>query len=186
MQDVDRSQRAETWAAVRAVQGGDTAEFGRLYERYSRMILGYFLARGFDRSTAEDLTSETFARALRAIGSVVDQGKDVRAWLVTIARNLSKDHARAGRNRFEFVVAELPDHGPTVAGPENRVLARIELVEVGRMLRELSDEQRQCLLHRRVLGRSVKDTAARMNRSGEAVRALLHRAVLSLDAAMAG
>lgn len=54
---------------------------------------------------SEDLTNETFVRALRAISGfrwrVRDLGDDVGAWLVTIARNLLADHIKAGLTRLE-------------------------------------------------------------------------------------
>ena len=54
------------------------------------------------RSTlAEDLTSETFFRALRSMNNFRWQGKDFGAWLMTIARNLTTDHFKAGRTRLE-------------------------------------------------------------------------------------
>ena len=51
---------------------------------------------------AEDLTSETFFRALRSMNSFRWQGKDFGAWLMTIARNLTTDHFKAGRTRLEI------------------------------------------------------------------------------------
>lgn len=182
---LDARRKADAWDAVRAVQKGDTARFAVLYQAYAPMLTRFFIARGFDMATAEDLTSETFVRALRSIGTVVDQGKDVRAWLVTIGKNLARDHVKAARTRREVAVADLPDEHRTVEGPETRVVARLEFAEAAAQLNGLSREQRQCLLHRRVFDRSVPETAARMGRSDVAVRALLHRAVLRLNATLA-
>jgi len=175
--------RADSWALVRAIQDGDIDQFGVLYQRYAGMLVGYFVARGHDSGTAEDLTSETFVRALNGIDAIVDQGKDVRAWLVTIARNLARDHARCGRTRFEVVVADIPEQSRPLNGPEGAVLARFELAELAARFRSLSQEQRQCVVYRRILDRSVSDTAALMNRSSLAIRALLYRALRQLSAA---
>lgn len=56
---------------------------------------------GGDRPLAEDITSETFLRALRGISSARDQGRDVGAWLHVIARNLVADHVKSSRYRRE-------------------------------------------------------------------------------------
>ena len=68
-----------------------------LYDSALPLVHGYLLSRCGDRATAEDLTSETFVRALRRIDSLSAQGRDVGAWLVTIARNLALDHLKSGR-----------------------------------------------------------------------------------------
>ncbi|MEV5303344.1 RNA polymerase sigma factor [Amycolatopsis methanolica] len=172
-----------SWDLVRAVQAGDVATFGRIYQRYQPALLGYFRGRQFDPATAEDLTSETFVRALQAIHQVSDRGRDLAAWLLTIARNLALDHRRSGRVRREMPTSELPEWGAApVDGPEKRVLAAIELDEAARRIALLTVEQRQCLLLRRVHGLSVTETAAAMRRSETAVRALHHRAGRQLSA----
>jgi RNA polymerase sigma-70 factor (ECF subfamily) len=166
----------DSWELVRAVQRGDRAVFADIYQRYSVPLTSYFLSRKLDRATAEDLTSETFIRAFQAIRTVSDQGKDLGSWLVTIARNLIYDYFKSSRVRHETSVSEVFDAGLFAKGPEDTVLASIELDEVSEWLTELTREQRQCLLLRRVCGYSVAETASMMDRSAEAVRALQHRA----------
>src|SRR5690242_21596802 len=56
---------------------------------------------------AEDLTAETFFRALRSMHSFRWQGKDFGAWLMTIARNLTADHFKAGRTRLEQTTEDM-------------------------------------------------------------------------------
>ena len=58
---------------------------------------------------AEDLTSETFVRGLRAIQRFNWQGKDFGAWLTTIARNLIADHFKSSRSRLEIVSETIPE-----------------------------------------------------------------------------
>ncbi|GAB3141376.1 sigma-70 family RNA polymerase sigma factor [Amycolatopsis stemonae] len=173
----------DTWAWVHAVQDGDSSAFEHIYRRYSRTLITYFLGRPFDLATAEDLTSETFIRALQAIRDVRYQGKDIGAWLLTIARNLAYDYWKSSRQRRE-VVAEDVALERAVDGPEDRVLAALDLDAVSRRLAELTAEQRQCLLLRRVHGYSVTETASLMSRSEVAIRQLNHRAVRQLAAAV--
>ncbi|NKQ53209.1 sigma-70 family RNA polymerase sigma factor [Amycolatopsis sp. K13G38] len=179
------SRHDESWEVVHAVQRGDIALFGEIYRRHRSVLIAFFVARRFDRPTAEDLTSETFVRALQAIRTVTDQGRDIGAWLVTIARNLAADYRKSSRVRRETSVAEVFDVGNCVDGPEKRVIAAMELDQAYRLLAELTSEQRDCLLLRRVYGYSVTETASLMRRSEGAVRALQHRAGRQL-AAVAG
>lgn len=171
----------DSWKMVSAVQQGDRATFGAIYRRYAPTLFGYFLSRHVDWGTAEDLTSETFIRAYQAISGVADQGKDLGSWLSTIARNLAIDHFRSGRSRRETAFPDLRQMGNNVEGPESKVLASLELDEVSAHLSELTSEQRECLLLRRVYGYSVGETAAKMQRSVGAVRALQHRAGRHLE-----
>jgi RNA polymerase sigma-70 factor (ECF subfamily) len=85
------------WELVAAAQQGDQNAFGQLYDRYVDVVFRFVLFRVGDRPLAEDLTSETFLRALRRISSVSYQGRDVGAWFVTIARNLVLDHVKSSR-----------------------------------------------------------------------------------------
>jgi len=77
---------------VRRAQDGDADAFGSLYDRYAEGIYRFCYHRTTSVALAEDLTSETFFRALRAISTFRWQGRDFGAWLTTIARNLVTDH----------------------------------------------------------------------------------------------
>ncbi len=61
--------------------------FGQIYEQYVDVLYRYIYVRVGSAPLAEDLTSETFLRALRRLDSFSWQGKDIAAWFVTIARN---------------------------------------------------------------------------------------------------
>lgn len=165
------------WSLVRAVQQRDMNAFGTLYQRYYPTVYGYLLTRGKDRNLVEDLTSETFARALANIDRVHDQGKDLRAWLCTIARNVLRDETRSMRHHRELVVAELPARWLAVDSPEDEVETKLASQEVMSRVAELSAEQRLCLYQRVLAGCSVGETAKTMERSPGAVRALHYRAV---------
>src|SRR5919199_92495 len=100
---------AGSWDLVAAAQAGDREAFGRLYARYAHGVARYVGHRVPDPYLAQDFTGETFARALRRIDSVSDQGRDVGAWLTTIARNLLADHWKSHRTQRETTVAEVAD-----------------------------------------------------------------------------
>ena len=96
-----------SWDLVRAAQAGDMTAFGELFDRYYDIVFRYVLFRMGDRSLAEDVTQETFVRALRRISSVSYQGRDIGAWFVTIARNLIFDHVKSSRYRLEQTTSEI-------------------------------------------------------------------------------
>ena len=110
---------SETVTDVDRAQQGDWAAFGRLYDHYSDTVYRYIYYRVGSKATAKDLTSETFLRALRRIGTFTWQGRDFAAWLVTIARNIVADHFKSARFRLEVTTdggAELlPAEQPALA-----------------------------------------------------------------------
>ena len=75
---------------------GDPEDFGRFYDRYVDMLLGYFARRVHDPELAADLTAETFAAALAA-GERVRRGPTPAvAWLFGIAQHKLADARRRG------------------------------------------------------------------------------------------
>jgi RNA polymerase sigma-70 factor, ECF subfamily len=177
---VESNAAEEPWNLVRAAQGGDTDAFGALYDRYVDVVYRYVLFRVGDRTLAEDVTSETFLRALRSIGSISYQGRDVGAWFVTIARNIVFDHVKSSRYRLEITTAELADNREVTDGPEQEVLTDATNAELLRCVAQLGDDQRECITLRFIQGLSVAETAARMGRNEGAIKALQHRAVRRL------
>ena len=84
--------------------------FGLLYDRYVAQVYRYAYARTDSHHDAEDVTSETFRRALEHIGGYVWQGKPFGAWLYRIAANVIIDRRRVERPREPFEQAlELAD-----------------------------------------------------------------------------
>ncbi|TDQ05598.1 sigma-70 family RNA polymerase sigma factor [Labedaea rhizosphaerae] len=174
-------EHAEIWELVHAAQQGDTTAFASLYDRYVDVVFRYVLFRVGDRELAEDVTSETFLRALRRIGTVTYQGRDVGAWFVTIARNLVLDHVKSSRFRLEVVAADVADDTKQVqAGPEQQVLSNATRATLLACIDQLGDDQRECIVLRFLQGLSVAETAKIMNRNDGAVKALQHRAVRRL------
>ncbi|GEL22159.1 hypothetical protein PSU4_11130 [Pseudonocardia sulfidoxydans NBRC 16205] len=170
-----------SWALVKASQNGDTAAFGRLYERYHDVVFRYIVYRMGDRQTAEDLTHETFLRALRRINSVTYQGRDIGAWFVTIARNLVFDQVKSSRHRLESTTDNIVDIAPpTTEGPEQLVLEGAARDALLRAIDLLNPDQRECIVLRFLNGLSVAETAVKMDRNEGAVKALQHRAVKRL------
>ena len=172
--------RPDVWDLVRRAQQGDAEGFGRLYDHYVGIVHRYVHHRVGDRATAEDVTSETFVRALRRIDSLSFQGRDVGAWLITIARNIVLDHVKSSRYRLEVTTADMRDADTVTAGPEDAVLQRLANAELVDCMRKLGPEQQECLALRFLHGLSVAETARVMGKRDGAVKTLQHRAVRRL------
>jgi RNA polymerase sigma-70 factor (ECF subfamily) len=144
------------------------------------MVYRFIYFRLNDRALAEDFTSETFLRALRRISTIDYQGRDVGAWFMTIARNLILDHKKSARARLEVPTAETIEGEPSEPSPEAAVLDLLTSERLMAAVRQLGDEQRECVILRFVQGFSVSETAAVMGKNDGSVKALQHRAVRKL------
>jgi RNA polymerase sigma-70 factor (ECF subfamily) len=175
---------AEVWALVERAQAGDSDAFGLIYDRYVDTVFRFVYFRVGNRQLAEDLTSDTFLRALKRIGSFTWQGRDLGAWLVTIARNLVADHFKSGRYRLEVTTgdvldADREDRGPE-GSPESAVVDHITNVALLTAVKQLNPEQQECIVLRFLQGFSVAETAQTMGKNEGAIKALQYRAVRAL------
>jgi RNA polymerase sigma-70 factor, ECF subfamily len=175
---------AEVWALVERAQAGDADAFGLIYDRYVDTVFRFIYFRVGNRPLAEDLTADTFLRALKRIGSFTWQGRDLGAWLVTIARNLVADHFKSGRYRLEVTTgdvldADREDRGPE-GSPEIAVVDHITNVALLTAVRQLNPEQQECIVLRFLHGFSVAETAQAMQKNEGAIKALQYRAVRAL------
>jgi RNA polymerase sigma-70 factor (ECF subfamily) len=175
---------AEVWALVERAQAGESEAFGLIYDRYVDTVFRFVYFRVGNRQLAEDLTSDTFLRALKRIGSFTWQGRDLGAWLVTIARNLVADHFKSGRYRLEVTTgdvldADREDRGPE-GSPESAVVDHITNVALLTAVKQLNPEQQECIVLRFLQGFSVAETAQTMGKNEGAIKALQYRAVRAL------
>jgi RNA polymerase sigma-70 factor, ECF subfamily len=167
-------------ALVELARGGDKEAFGQLYDHYQPSVHRFLYYRVGSMTLAEDLTAETFFRALRSMHSFRWQGKDFGAWLMTIARNLTADHFKAGRTRLEQTTEDMQTLDTTSEGPEIEVLSSLTNESLLRALGELPTEQRECLIMRFLQGLSIAETAEILGRSSGAVKQLQLRGVRNL------
>ena len=157
-------------ALVVAARDGDRAAFGRLYQRYGRMVHGVLLAR-VPRSQVEDLVQDVFLQALKRLPGLREPDR-FGGWLAMIARNRATDFHRRTRPTVE-VTDDLP--GPE-AGTDAEALAVLA------MLRELPEAYRETLVLRLVEGMTGPEIAARTGMTQGSVRVNLHRGMNLLRA----
>src|SRR5437867_12907553 len=107
--------------ALRAGKG-DAAAFGALYDRHVEAVYRYVYYRVRNDADAEDLTSDVFMRALRAI-SRYEPRQAFLAWLYRIARNAVIDRSRRTRIQISFEDALAHPGVDQVVEPDSALLA---------------------------------------------------------------
>jgi RNA polymerase sigma-70 factor, ECF subfamily len=164
-----------TWVA--AARDGDRAAFGRLYERYARMVHGVLLAK-VPVGDVDDLVQDVFIRALRRL-STLRETRSFGAWLTAIARNVANDYHRRS----------VPKESLTDDASDNEVQVRTSSREpagpaaaVLEVVRSLPDAYRETLILRLVEGMTGPEIAARTGMTHGSVRVNLHRGMEQLRA----
>jgi RNA polymerase sigma-70 factor (ECF subfamily) len=178
--EADEAEGTRLIALVELARKGDSEAFGMLYDHYHTAVYRFIYYRVGAVQVAEDLMSETFFRALRSMSSFRWQGKDFGAWLMTIARNLTTDHFKAGRTRLEQSTEDMTAHDGATEGPDVTVLAALTNDALLSALKSLPHEQQECLIMRFLQGLSIAETAQVLGRSDGAVKQLQLRGVRNL------
>ncbi len=163
--------------------------FGEIYDVYARRVYAFCVSRTRDQREAEDLTSQTFERALGAIARYEDRGAPLSAWLLQIAANLSVDRARQTAHTVQLEEDQSPvayAERSDEAGPEEWV-EQWELAGwLDAHMDQLPADQGQALRLRYWGGHSVREVASRMSRNENATKQLLHRGLKQLRTRIAG
>ncbi len=136
--------------------------FTALYDKYATPIYRFTYYRTFDRQLAEDLTSQTFLKAMERIGTFRSSKGNFGAWLYQIARNTVTDHFRAARP-----VDVLDEESPVAASddPKGDAANRLQFAQVRKALQGLDPLKRDIVMMRLWDGLSYKEIAAVVGKS---------------------
>lgn len=161
---------------------GDSQAFAKLYDAYVRQIYDFIYYKTHHKETAEDLTSDTFMRALERIGQF-ESGRPLKPWLYRIAQNIVIDHYRkSSRETVVEDVWDIPDDGDALLDTETRDHVR----ELKGHLKNLSSVQRDILTLRLWQGLSYKEIALIVDKEEANCKVIYSRTLKSLQSEMAG
>jgi RNA polymerase sigma-70 factor (ECF subfamily) len=126
-------------ALVARARAGDGAAITALYLRYAPMIYRYAYQRTGERTLAEDIQSEVFARMLEALPGYEERGRPFAAWLFRIA------HARVidSYRRQARYPATVSSDSLATPGPEALVEAADARAALHQALAQLTPLQRR-------------------------------------------
>lgn len=171
----------EDLVLIQACQNGQTHQFGTLYDRYIRRVYDFIYYKTMHKETAEDLTSQTFMKALKQIRQY-DTGKGVfSAWLYRIARNTVFDHYRAQRPTLDIDDVWDLSSGDDV---ERDAHVSLQLSEVQEYIAQLKPEQRDIVIMRVWSGLSYQEIADVLGKTEGACKMIFSRTMKELRQAM--
>jgi RNA polymerase sigma-70 factor, ECF subfamily len=172
-------------ALCRAFLAGDEAAFGTLVARHRTLVLSLVRRYVTSPEDAADLAQQAFLRALEASRRVfsrwsVSGPMPFRAWLIRIALNLGKNHARQGRRWLRAVEA------PETESPDESAQEALERAERERQVRAavltLPRRQREVLTLRVDAGLPFKDIAESLGITETNAKVNFHHAMKRLRA----
>src|SRR6266478_363437 len=180
-----RPTRTDERLLIEAAQR-DRARFADIYEEYFALVYAYVARRVRDRSTAEDLTSDVFHKALANLPRFKWTGAPFASWLFRIASNLIAD--RAKRRAKTSATSEEIELIPQDSRKDSQ--SGLEDVErqaqLFRLVNGLPEDQRRVVALRFAEDKSIKEISNELGRSEGAVKQLQFRALQNLRAKLAG
>ena len=163
----------------RAMDGDDEA-FAFLVRQFSRLVYAQTYALLGDRQDAEDVTQECFLRAFRFRVRLQNPAKFPH-WLLTIARNVARDHYRKrppAEPLEDPILSRLADESSPL--PVHMVAERERASELDAALGELPGRYRDAVALRYLRGLDYRSICGRLGLSDGALRGVLGRALARL------
>ena len=180
---VSSAEREEDAALARRAGSGEAEAFGILYDRYVDAVYRYVFYRVRNEAEAEDVTSDVFMRALRAIPKY-EPRQAFLAWLYRIARNAVIDRGRrqASRQQVSFEDALAHPNADQVVNPDSGLLAGSDASVVRVAMQQLTPLQQEILVLRYVEGYDTKTISKLVGKRDGTIRGIEFRALSALRA----
>jgi RNA polymerase sigma-70 factor (ECF subfamily) len=168
------------------LKSGDAAAFDTLVTRYSADIYALLIRLTEDAEEAQDLTQETFLRALKAVRNFRGDS-DLKTWLYRIAVNESRNRFRWWKRRSRSQTVSLDAENAVtktslaeiIAGnsenPETETLRRERQTALHSALRKLSVNFREAIILRDIEGLSYEEVAAALDTNVGTVKSRISR-----------
>ena len=162
---------------IQKCQKGDLEKFGILYDKYIKKIYNFIYFKTHHKETAEDLTSQTFFKALDKINSFKIEEGFFSAWLFQIARNTVIDHYRT--QKYNLDIDEIWDLSDDI-DIERDIDTKEKLKEVEKYLKKLTSEQREIVIMRIWQGMSYREIVEVTGKTEASLKMMYSRTINKL------
>lgn len=160
--------------------------FGKIYDRYIDKIYRFIFVKVSSQETAQDLCSEVFLRGWQAFQNQKSKIKNTKienpqAFLYKIANNLVIDYYRK-KAKTQII----PDYNIQMVDAnidlENEAVLQSDLDSVKQAISALKPDYQNVIIWHYLDELSIKEIAQILDRTEQATRVLLHRALTALRA----
>lgn len=181
--------KAEKILVERAKKDSDA--FGEIYELHYQRIFNFILSRTADVAIAQDLTSETFLRALEKLWQFRWKNVPFSSWLFKIASNQINTHFRKGKTRpssldelyetTKFEPAILENAQTELIAAQEIVQKHSEFLEIKKLLTKIPVKYQEVIALRYFDQMKIAEIAEILQKKEGTVRALLSRGLSKLE-----
>lgn len=145
----------------------------QLYKKYSKLIYNYLYGLSKNREISEELTQETFYKAIKSIKSFRGDCK-VNIWLCQIAKNLWRDYINKEK-KMKFVSIEEDDYITNLLVDESVENDREDLITLYKQIHKL-DEKTKEVFYLRIRGElTFKEIGEILGKTEEWARITFYR-----------
>ncbi len=150
-------------------------DFEELYRTYFSDVYQYIRKLSGSEHMAEEITEETFYKALRKIESFRGDC-DIRVWLCQIAKNSYYSHLRKSGHQISLEDAALQDTADPEAVVDEAITAHDEAFQIRVLLHTLSDPYKEVFMWRVFAELSFKEIGRLYGKSDNWACVTYHRA----------
>lgn len=165
-------------AIMLKVKAGDIDKLSLLYERYQKMLFGFFWRMSGSVEVSEDLVQTVFYRILKNRTQYKGKGK-FSSWMFQIAHNLWADHYKKNHKidlKDDMERWELKEGLST----DEQIEREEQLRQLRNALYSLSEDKREVLVLSRYQGLKYHEIAKILNTTEGAVKIKVFRALADL------
>ncbi len=148
-------------------------EKSKIYEDYSKKVLGYMFGQVNDTYIAEDLCSEVFLKVYQKLDTFDETKSSISTWIFSIARNTLTDYYRTRR-----VMSEIPEAYTDENAVEDDVCSNETLETLSDALEALDTKERDIIIYHYYNGMKLNEIAEKIGLSYSYVKAM-HKTALS-------
>lgn len=161
---------------------GKTETFGRIYREYIDRIYRFIYLKVATKEDGEDLTSQTFFRALEYLARPDAQVENLQAFLYRVARNQVIDYYRArGQWQSSLEVGELAEQVPDASlDLALEFDKKLDVETVRQALKAVNPDYQDVIIWYYVEEQTIAEIGQILEKSQGAVRILIFRAIRSL------
>ena len=152
-------------------------DFSEIYDKYIEKIYRFIFLKVNSQDIAEDLTSETFLRVFESFKT--NNIENPQAFLYRVARNLVTDHYRE-KGRTQVVSADYVSVVDPEENLEKKAILNSDMEQVRFALNSLKEDYQNVIVWHYLDDLPIIEVARMLDRSEEATRVLLHRALKAL------
>ena len=156
----------------------DPEVFGQIYDKYYYKILGYILKRVSILEIAQDITSETFLKALKKLWQFRWRNVPFSAWLYRIANNEIAGYFR--KNKQKLISLEKVSGSVIACNPKEKLERHQDFLILQQKILKLPIKYQEVIALRFFEKKQIKEIAEILGKKEGTIKSLLHRGLEKL------